>query len=215
LRTADFDFQLPEHLIAQHPPERRGASRLLHVNGAELADRMFAYLPQLLHENDLLVLNDTRVLKARLFGSKESGGKVEVLVERVLGEHEVLAQVRASKSPKAGSRLMLNETLPVSVLGRSGEFFHLRFEGGASVIELLDKYGSLPLPPYIRPRTKSATRPCLRANPARSPRPRPGCISTTRCWKHCAAMGCARPALRYTSGLAPSSRCGWRIRPTT
>ena len=151
MRTADFDFQLPERLIAQHPPERRGASRLLHVGGAELADRMFVDLPQLLHENDLLVLNDTRVLKARLFGSKESGGRVEVLVERVLGEHEVLAQVRASKSPKTGSRLLLagDDELPVTVLGREGEFFHLRFEGVEPAAELLEKYGMLPLPPYI------------------------------------------------------------------
>ena len=149
MRTADFDFQLPERLIAQHPPERRGASRLLHVGGAELADRMFVDLPQLLHENDLLVLNDTRVLKARLFGSKESGGRVEVLVERVLGEHEVLAQGRASKSPKTGSRLLLADELPVTVLGREGEFFHLRFEGVEPAAELLEKYGMLPLPPYI------------------------------------------------------------------
>jgi len=149
LRTADFDFELPERLIAQHPPERRGASRLLHLSGTELADRRFADLPGLLGENDLLVFNDTRVIKARLFGSKESGGRVEVLVERVLGEHEVLAQVRASKSPKEGSRLVLADELPVTVLGRSGEFFHLRFEGSGSVIDLLENYGRLPLPPYI------------------------------------------------------------------
>jgi len=149
LRTADFDFHLPEALIAQHPPEQRGASRLLHVSGTVLADRMFADLPDLLRPNDLLVLNDTRVIKARLFGSKESGGRIEVLVERVLGEHEVLAQVRASKSPKAGGLLLLGGGLSVTVLGRAGEFFHLRFEGGESVIELLEKYGSLPLPPYI------------------------------------------------------------------
>jgi S-adenosylmethionine:tRNA ribosyltransferase-isomerase len=149
LHTADFDFQLPERLIAQHPPERRGASRLLHVRGTALADRMFSELPQLLRANDLLVFNDTRVLKARLFGNKESGGRIEVLVERVLGEHEVLAQVRASKSPKSGSRLLLGDALPVTVLGRAGEFFHLRFEGDAPVVELLETHGNLPLPPYI------------------------------------------------------------------
>jgi S-adenosylmethionine:tRNA ribosyltransferase-isomerase len=149
LRTADFDFRLPERLIAQHPPGRRGASRLLHVCGTQLVDRMFAELPQLLREDDLLVLNDTRVLKARLIGAKQSGGRVEVLVERVLGEHEVLAQVRASKSPKAGSRLVLGEGLPVTVLARAGEFFHLHFEGGETVADLLEKHGKLPLPPYI------------------------------------------------------------------
>jgi len=166
LRTADFDFELPERLIAQHPPERRGASRLLHLSGTALEDRRFADLPGLLGENDLLVFNDTRVIKARLFGIKESvtksrnslsaeadekltGGKVEVLVERVLGKHEVLAQVRASKSPKTGSRLLLADELPVTVLGREGEFFHLRFEGVEPAAELLEKYGMLPLPPYI------------------------------------------------------------------
>jgi S-adenosylmethionine:tRNA ribosyltransferase-isomerase len=149
LRTADFDFQLPERLIAQHPPEQRGASRLLSVRGAVLADRMFADLPGLLGENDLLVFNDTRVLKARLFGGKESGGRVEVLVERVLGEHEVLAQVRASKSPRAGSRLLLADELPATVLGRKGEFFHLRFDSDEPIVALLEKHGRLPLPPYI------------------------------------------------------------------
>ena len=149
MRTADFDFELPERLIAQHPPERRGASRLLHLSGTALEDRRFADLPGLLGENDLLVFNDTRVIKARLFGIKESGGQVEVLVERVLGEHEVLAQVRASKSPKTGSRLLLADELPVTVLGREGEFFHLRFEGVEPAAELLEKYGMLPLPPYI------------------------------------------------------------------
>lgn len=149
LRTADFDFNLPEHLIAQHPPAQRGASRLLHVRGAALADRMFADLPGLLREHDLLVFNDTRVLKARLFGAKESGGKVEVLVERLLDEHEVLAQLRASKSPRAGSRLVLAGELPVTVLGRDGEFFRLRFDSKEPAAALLEKYGHLPLPPYI------------------------------------------------------------------
>ena len=149
LRTEEFDFVLPEHLIAQHPPERRGASRLLHVRGNGLQDRMFADLPQLIRAGDVLVLNDTRVIKARLFGSKAgSGGKVEVMVERVLGEHEALAQVRASKSPGAGSLLVL-EGLAVEVLGREGEFFHLRFDGDETVERLLERHGKLPLPPYI------------------------------------------------------------------
>jgi len=149
MRTEEFDFVLPEHLIAQHPPERRGASRLLHVRGNGLQDRMFADLPQLIRAGDVLVLNDTRVIKARLFGSKAgSGGKVEVMVERVLGEHEALAQVRASKSPGAGSLLVL-EGLAVEVLGREGEFFHLRFDGDETVERLLERHGKLPLPPYI------------------------------------------------------------------
>ncbi len=149
MRTDEFIFELPERLIAQHPPTRRGASRLLYMGKQGCEHRMFADLPALLRENDLLVLNDTRVLKARLFGSKETGGNIEVMVERVLNDHEVLAQVRASKSPKPKSRLLLSGVLPVTVLGRAGEFFHLRFEGGQDVGSLLEQYGSLPLPPYI------------------------------------------------------------------
>jgi S-adenosylmethionine:tRNA ribosyltransferase-isomerase len=149
MRTDDFDFLLPERLIAQHPPAQRGASRLLQVGKIGLKDSQFADLHGLVREHDLLVLNDTRVLKARLFGEKESGGKVEVLVERVLDEHDVLAQVRVSKTPRAGSRLLLAGKLPVLVLGREGEFFHLRFEDAEAVTTLLEQHGHLPLPPYI------------------------------------------------------------------
>ncbi len=149
MRTDEFDFVLPERLIAQHPPERRGASRLLEVCGAEWQDRMFSDLPQLVREHDVLVFNDTRVLKARLFGAKDSGGRVEVLIERLLDAHHALAQVRASKSPKPGSGMLLAEILPVTVLGREGEFYKLRFESPQEIEELLDRYGQLPLPPYI------------------------------------------------------------------
>ena len=147
MRTDEFDFALPEHLIAQHPPTQRGKSRLLQVHGKGLEDRQFSDLLQLLRADDLLVLNDTRVLKARLFGKKESGGRVEVLVERVLGDYEVLAQVRASHTPRSGSQLCLEENLQVEVLGREGEFFHLRFP--FKVLESLERHGRLPLPPYI------------------------------------------------------------------
>lgn len=161
MRTDEFDFALPEHLIAQHPPERRGGSRLLHVHDGVLEDARFEDFLQKVNQGDVLVLNDTRVIKARLFGTKQSGGKIEVLVERVLGEHEVLAQVRASKSPKAGSYLLLAQGSPPSdmpgmaggldvlVLGREDEFFHLRFCADEPVLELLERYGRLPLPPYI------------------------------------------------------------------
>ncbi len=149
MRTEEFDFALPERLIAQFPPERRGASRLLHVRGSELADCMFAELPSLIRAHDVLVLNDTRVLKARLFGEKESGGKVEVLVERVLDRHHVLAQVRASKSPREGGRIVLAGMLPITVLGREGEFYRLRFDSTEDATELLERHGHLPLPPYI------------------------------------------------------------------
>ncbi|MDO8207064.1 MAG: tRNA preQ1(34) S-adenosylmethionine ribosyltransferase-isomerase QueA [Gallionella sp.] len=149
MRTDEFDFALPDGLIAQHPPERRGASRLLCVNDGILEDRQFVDLLQKVKQGDVLVLNDTRVIKARLFGIKRSGGKIEVLVERVLNDHEVLAQVRASKSPVAGSYLLLASELSVEVLGREGEFFHLRFCSEESVLELLERFGRLPLPPYI------------------------------------------------------------------
>ncbi len=149
MRTEEFTFVLPQNLIAQHPPKQRGASRLLHLTEGGCEHRMFADLPDLLREHDLLILNDTRVIKARLFGNKESGGNIEVLVERILSEHEVLAQVRASKTPKPGSRLLLAGCIAVTVLGRAGEFFHLRFEGEKEVVSLLEQYGALPLPPYI------------------------------------------------------------------
>ena len=149
MRTEEFDFALPEQLIAQHPPALRGASRLLCVQGSVLQDSQFSDLLQKVRQNDVMVLNDTRVIKARLFGNKRSGGKIEVLVERVLNEHEVLAQVRASKSPVAGSYLLLATELEVEVLGREGEFFHLRFCSEQTVLELLERFGRLPLPPYI------------------------------------------------------------------
>jgi S-adenosylmethionine:tRNA ribosyltransferase-isomerase len=149
MRTDEFDFVLPGQLIAQHPPMRRGASRLLYAHNDVLEDRRFAELLQLVRTGDALVLNDTRVIKARLFGEKGSGGKVEVLVERVLNDHDVLAQVRASHAPQAGSRMLLAGALQVEVLGREGEFFRLRFPVGVHVLELLERYGQLPLPPYI------------------------------------------------------------------
>ncbi|MDX8379370.1 MAG: tRNA preQ1(34) S-adenosylmethionine ribosyltransferase-isomerase QueA [Gallionella sp.] len=206
MRTDDFDFDLPEHLIAQHPPTQRGASRLLCLHEEVLEDSLFVDLLKQMQSGDVCVLNDTRVIKARLFGIKQSGGQVEVLVERVLNEHEVLAQVRASKSPKAGSFLQLAkgspqsggvpsdmplagkakgspqsggvpsdmplhskqealgatlfsgenlcdlagaDALSVEVKGREGEFFHLRFTSDIPVLDLLERYGRLPLPPYI------------------------------------------------------------------
>lgn len=156
MRTEEFDFDLPERLIAQYPPERRGASRLLHVRGGALDDCQFSDLLRFVRPGDVMVLNDTRVIKARLFGEKQTGGRVEVLVERVLGEHEALAQVRASKSPKSGSRLKLADELDVEVLGREGEFFHLRFVSDEPVLDLLERYGHLPLPPYIAHAAESA-----------------------------------------------------------
>ncbi len=148
MRVADFDFDLPAELIAQFPPETRGASRLLHVDaGGACHNRLFADLPALLHPDDLLVLNDTRVIKARLFGRKDSGGKVELLVERVTGEHEALAFIRASHAPKPGSRILLADGSTLDVMARQDDLTRLRFS--APVLSVLDKLGRLPLPPYI------------------------------------------------------------------
>ena len=149
MRTSDFDFHLPEELIAQYPLEQRTASRLLHVSGEQLIDRHFSDICDLLSPNDLLVFNNTRVIPARLHGHKESGGKVEVLIERVLDEHHVLAHVRASKSPKTGSQLILEDAVHATMLGREGDLFKLKFLGEQSVIALLDAHGHMPLPPYI------------------------------------------------------------------
>jgi len=145
----EFSYELPSELIAQRPSETRSGSRLLCV-GASLADRRFSELPQLLESGDLLVFNDTRVIKARFAGEKASGGRVEVLIERALSEHEAIAQVRASKPPRAGSAMRLADSIEVRVLAREGEFYRLRFPDGATVFELLERHGSVPLPPYIR-----------------------------------------------------------------
>jgi S-adenosylmethionine:tRNA ribosyltransferase-isomerase len=148
---SDFDFDLPAQLIAQTPLPQRSASRLLQVGDNALTDRHFADVVDQLNAGDLLVFNDTRVLKARFFGVKESGGKVEVLVERVIAnspsQHAVLAQVRASKSPPAGSKIRLADQFDVLVGERAGEFYTLIFP--SDVFELIEAHGRLPLPPYI------------------------------------------------------------------
>jgi S-adenosylmethionine:tRNA ribosyltransferase-isomerase len=148
MQVADFDFDLPDELIAQLPPAVRGGSRLLHVGASgALADRWFSELPTLLRPSDLLVMNDTRVIKARLFGSKDSGGKVELLVERVLNEYDALAFIRASHAPKPGSRIHLSEDITIDVLARQDDLTLLRFP--RPVLEVLEQLGQLPLPPYI------------------------------------------------------------------
>ena len=152
MKTSDFDYHLPDELIARYPLAERGGSRLLRVDGdaGTIADRRFAELPDFFRAGDLLVFNDTRVIHARLHGVKDSGGQVEVLIERPIGPHEALAQVRASKSPKTGSRLRLADAFEVEVLGRVGEFFHLRFPPDEDLLALLERHGKLPLPPYIQ-----------------------------------------------------------------
>ncbi|MCE1240828.1 MAG: tRNA preQ1(34) S-adenosylmethionine ribosyltransferase-isomerase QueA [Azonexaceae bacterium] len=152
LTVDDFDFPLPPELIAQHPAAERGGSRLLHLCGQRPVDRKFADLPALLSAGDLLIFNDTRVIKARFFGSKETGGQVEVLLERIVDAENAVAQVRASKSPKPGSRLRLADAFEVEVTGRAGaagEFFALRTVDRADWWEMAESHGRLPLPPYI------------------------------------------------------------------
>lgn len=149
--VADFDFDLPPELIAQHPAPERSASRLLDGTGPTPVDRVFRDLPGLLSPGDLLVFNNTRVIKARLYGIKATGGHVEALVERVLpGTQEVWMHLRASKSPKPGSRVRFAEAFDAEVLGRCGPdngLFHLRFDGDP--FALLEAHGHVPLPPYI------------------------------------------------------------------
>ena len=143
---SDFDYDLPDELIARYPPAERSASRLLEV-GERLHDRVIAELPQLLNAGDLLVFNDTRVIKARLTGIKESGGRIEILIERVLGRNRALALVRASKSPRAGTGLMLAAGTEARVLAREGELFDIEF--AVELLPFLDRHGEVPLPPYL------------------------------------------------------------------
>ncbi|MDQ2779493.1 MAG: tRNA preQ1(34) S-adenosylmethionine ribosyltransferase-isomerase QueA [Pseudomonadota bacterium] len=148
--VADFDYVLPPELIAQQPARERTGSRLLDGRGSVPADRRFSELPWLLRAGDLLVVNDTRVIHARLLGQKPTGGAVEALVERVLPNHEVLAHLRASKSPRAGSIVRFGDAFDAVVLGRAGPddaLFHLRLPDDPFV--LMQRHGQVPLPPYI------------------------------------------------------------------
>ncbi len=157
MKTADFDYDLPDALIAQHPAHVRTASRMLHLVGktGQLEDRQFVDLPTLLRPDDLLVFNDTKVIKARLHGHKDTGGAVEVLIERVLpsgegAERIALAHLRASKSPKPGSGVVFAQGERARVVRRVDDLFELQFAGEHSVYEILERIGEVPLPPYIR-----------------------------------------------------------------
>ncbi|AKP73595.1 S-adenosylmethionine:tRNA ribosyltransferase-isomerase [Piscirickettsia salmonis] len=147
-----FDFELPEHLIAQYPQTERRASRLLHVNRqGQCLHRGFSEIIDLLNPSDVLVLNNTEVIAARLYGKKLTGGKIEILVERLISEYEVLAHVKASKAPQAGTQIILSEVgAEVMVLGRDESLFRLKFN--QAVLPLLARIGHMPLPPYmVRP----------------------------------------------------------------
>jgi S-adenosylmethionine:tRNA ribosyltransferase-isomerase len=155
MKLTDFDFELPEELIAKYPASVRTASRMLKLNGAsgEVQHAQFTDIVDIAEPGDLLVFNNTRVIPARLYGHKESGGKVEVMLERVLSDNTALAHIRASKSPKPGALLTLEGHIKVNVLGREDALFHIQFEVDANakqtIFDLLEQYGHMPLPPYI------------------------------------------------------------------
>jgi S-adenosylmethionine:tRNA ribosyltransferase-isomerase len=149
MQLSDFHYDLPESLIARYPAEPRSASRLLHLDGhsGTLVDRRFTDLPAQLRPGDLLVVNDTRVVPARLFGTKETGGRVEIMLERLAGGSVAIVQLRASKTPKDGSRIAVDGGASARVAGRDGDFWVLEFDAPASGI--FEQHGAMPLPPYI------------------------------------------------------------------
>ncbi|HGN0869173.1 tRNA preQ1(34) S-adenosylmethionine ribosyltransferase-isomerase QueA [Providencia sp. PROV188] len=153
MRVSDFTFELPEELIAHYPQAERSSCRLLGLDGAtgQLTHGVFTDILEKLEPGDLLVFNNTRVIPARLFGRKASGGKIEVLIERMLDEHRVLAHVRASKAPKEGAALLLgeDESVNATMVARHGALFELRFDDARDVLSILNQIGHMPLPPYI------------------------------------------------------------------
>ena len=151
MRVADFSFDLPDELIARFPKKDRTSSRLLSLDGptGEISHKVFSDILELVNENDLLIFNNTRVIPARMFGQKASGGKVEVLVERVLDEHRVLAHVRASKSLKPGNEVILEGKAKATMIARHDTLFELEFDHSKNVLDTLNDIGHMPLPPYI------------------------------------------------------------------
>jgi S-adenosylmethionine:tRNA ribosyltransferase-isomerase len=149
LTLDDFDYTLPPELVAQAPAAQRAASRLLHVDGERLADLRFSDLPGLVAPGDVVVMNDTRVIRARVGGRKPSGGRVELLVERIVGVDEAWAQLRASHPPRVGGEILLDGGARATVLARDGGFFRLRIVADAPLEAWLEAHGTMPLPPYI------------------------------------------------------------------
>ena len=151
MKKSEFFYQLPDDLIAQQPLPERDASRMLYVdvNRSELLDKQFTDFIDLINENDLLVFNDTKVIPARLFGNKQTGGKVEILIERLLDKHHAIAHVRARKSPKSGSVIELERGYRCTVEGREDDLFRLVFNSDVSLQQILNQIGHIPLPPYI------------------------------------------------------------------
>lgn len=151
MQVTDFDFQLPDAQIARHPTPNRTGSRLLHLDGlsGECQHLNFPDIETLVNPGDLLVFNNTRVIPARLFGQKISGGKVEVLVERMISDHEAVAHVRCNKSPKAGTRLQMEGGIDLEITGREENLFCLRCLNDQPLVDLLETHGHMPLPPYL------------------------------------------------------------------
>jgi S-adenosylmethionine:tRNA ribosyltransferase-isomerase len=151
MKKGDFNYHLPEHLIAQKPLANRVASRLLCMQKSTglIKDQSFVEFINLINETDLLILNDTKVIPARLYGHKKTGGKVELLIERVIDEHQAVAHIRASKSPKENTFLALDNDHECEVTGRDYDLFKLRFLGQQTVFDILEQIGHIPLPPYI------------------------------------------------------------------
>lgn len=151
LETNAYHYQLPDELIAKYPLAQRSASRLMQLQyrQQQITHCHFHDLVDILNDNDLLVFNDTKVFPARLYGQKLSGGKVECLVERILDEHRVLAHLKSSKSPKPGSQLLFADSMPATMVKRHDELFELEFQTEQSILDLLQKHGHMPLPPYI------------------------------------------------------------------
>ena len=151
MRTTDFDFYLTDELIAQFPATERTASKLLKLDGktGQLRDEKFIDLPQFISPGDLLVFNNTKVIKARLAGAKATGGQIEALIERVIDTHHALAHIKSSRSPKPGSKLLFANAFEAEVIERQDDLFLLKIHSETDLLDLLDQYGSLPLPPYI------------------------------------------------------------------
>lgn len=156
--VSDFDFTLPPELIAQYPLAERTASRLLTVDvgNQNIIHQQFPNLLDWVRAGDLIVLNDTQVIPARLFGKKASGGKLECLIERILSDHEALAHLRFSKPPQIGSQIFLADVITATILGRQDDLFHLRFEHDTPLLQLLDQFGVMPLPLYIERQSEIA-----------------------------------------------------------
>ena len=150
MKKSDFNYNLPDELIAQIPLAQRDASRLLCMgrHTGAINDRYFTDLINLINPDDLLVFNDTKVIPARLYGKKQSGGKIEILIERVINAELAIAHIKASKAPKPGTLIELDEGYACTVLGRVDDLFQLEFSH-LNILDLLDKIGHIPLPPYI------------------------------------------------------------------